>query len=79
MRAITRVACEGTEAELVEMAAHATAAQLERVVRGYRKAISREEAQRAHEERYLTHRWDEDDCLALFLPYPAQPTAVSRN
>lgn len=76
VRAITRVACDGTEAELVEMARHATAAQLERVVRGYRMAITREEAQKAHEERYLSHRWDEDGCLVFQGRLPPEEGAL---
>jgi hypothetical protein len=38
VRAITRVADPDTEVELVELAAHATASQVERVVRAWRRA-----------------------------------------
>jgi hypothetical protein len=65
VRAITRIATPQIEAELVEMARYATAAQLERLVRGYRRAASREDAQAAHRDRYLAHEWDEDGCLLL--------------
>ena len=39
VRAITRVACAATEATLLEMATHATASQLERICRGYRRVL----------------------------------------
>ena len=40
MRAITRVASAATEATLLEMATHATASQLERICRGYRRVAA---------------------------------------
>ena len=39
VRAITRVASAATEATLLEMATHATASQLERICRGYRRVL----------------------------------------
>ncbi len=65
MRAITRIATPEQEVELVEMARFATAAQLERLVRGYRRAVSRESAEALHRERFLSHYWDEDGCLCI--------------
>jgi Domain of unknown function (DUF222)/HNH endonuclease len=65
VRAITRIATPEIEAELVEMARYATAAQLERLVRGYRRAVSAESAAAAHRDRYLAHEWDEDGCLCI--------------
>jgi hypothetical protein len=64
-RAITRIATPEIEDELVEMARFATAAQLERLVRGYRRAVSRESAEALHRERFLSHSWDEDGCLCI--------------
>ena len=40
VRAITRVASAATEATLLEMATHATASQLERICRGYRRVVA---------------------------------------
>jgi hypothetical protein len=65
VRAITRIAMPEQEDELVEMARFATAAQLERLVRGYRRAVSRESAETLHRERFLSHSWDEDGCLVI--------------
>ncbi len=44
MRAIPRVASAATEATLLEMATHATASQLERICRGYRRVVADAEA-----------------------------------
>jgi hypothetical protein len=65
VRAITRIATPEQEGELVEMARFATAAQLERLVRGYRRAVSRESAEALHRDRFLSHSWDEDGCLCI--------------
>jgi len=65
VRAITRIAVPENEAELVEMARWATAAQLERLVRGYRWAVSLESAEAAHRDRFLACEWDEDGSLLI--------------
>jgi len=44
VRAITRVASAATEATLLEMAVYATASQLERICRGYRRVVAEAEA-----------------------------------
>jgi hypothetical protein len=59
-RSITRVATPETEAQLVEWAQHATAAQLERVVAG-RRSVDRPEP----EARYATWGWDDDGSFVL--------------
>ncbi len=64
-RAIARVAEPGNEEQLVELARNATASQLERVVRGYRRAVSASEAERIEERRHVTHSWDEDGTFVL--------------
>jgi hypothetical protein len=46
VRAITRVASTATEATLLEMATHATASQLERICRGYRRVVADAELDR---------------------------------
>lgn len=63
VRAITRIATPEIEDELVEMARFATAAQLERLVRGYRRAVSLESAEAAHRDRFLSCEWEENGSL----------------
>ena len=65
VRAITRIATPQIEEELVEMARFATAAQLERLVRGYRRAVSLESAEVAYRDRFFSHEWDEDGSLCI--------------
>jgi hypothetical protein len=65
VRAITRIATPEIEAELVEMSRFATAAQLERLVRGYRRAVSLESTVAAHQDRFLSTEWDEDGSLCI--------------
>jgi hypothetical protein len=54
-RALTRVATPDTEAKLLELAVVATGAQLERLCRGYRRALAPDE-QLAPEERSVRRR-----------------------
>jgi hypothetical protein len=54
-RALTRVAKPETEGELVAMSAYATGAQLERLCRGYRRALAGDEPP-APEERTVRRR-----------------------
>jgi Domain of unknown function (DUF222)/HNH endonuclease len=65
VRAITRIATPEVEDELVEMARFATAAQLERLVRGYGRSVSLESAEVAHRDRFLSWEWEEDGSLCL--------------
>jgi hypothetical protein len=78
VRAISRVASDETEADLLELARYASAAQLERIVRGYRRVVSTqfEQANRTHAERYLTWEWDEDGSLLLRGRLPAEDGAL---
>lgn len=64
VRALTRVAESDTEAELLELAGYATAAQLERLVRAYRR-VTTKEANEVHDDRYLTWHWDEDGSFCI--------------
>jgi hypothetical protein len=66
-RAITRVATPENEAELLELALHATAAQLERIARGYRGAASADlgHANAVDRQRYLSWTWDDDGALVI--------------
>ena len=65
VRAITRVASGATEATLLEMATHATASQLERICRGYRRVVADAEVERpeslADEERSRSIRVRDTD------------------
>lgn len=65
VRAITRIATTDLENELVEIARFATAAQLDRIVRGYRRTVSLESAEAAHRDRFLSCEWDEDGSLCI--------------
>ncbi len=67
VRALTRVAETATEADLLTIARHATAAQLERLVRSYRGVLRREgetlAANLRHDRRYLRYHVDDDSSL----------------
>ena len=68
VRAITRIARPETEADLAAMAREGTTAQLERLVRAYRRADPAAEnaAARAQQEaRWLHTRWTEDGMLVV--------------
>lgn len=78
VRALTRVATPKTEAGLVEIARHATGAQLEKLVRCYSSALSATlgAAQQAHERRYLKWSWNDDGSLRLEARLPADDGAL---
>ena len=66
VRAVTRVATASTEATLLEMAEHATASQLERICRGYRRVLDdaqgdRPESLAEEEQRRFVRVRDTDD------------------
>ncbi|MEK6271100.1 MAG: DUF222 domain-containing protein [Actinomycetota bacterium] len=75
VRVLTRVAEPDSEADLLDLARHATATQLERMLRAFRR-VSRDEAQAAYENRYLTWYWDEDGSLCLRARLPAEEGAL---
>jgi hypothetical protein len=64
VREITRVADAGTEVELVELATHATASQLARVVRAWRRS-DEVDAGVVAEKRSFQWHWDADGMLTL--------------
>jgi hypothetical protein len=76
VRVLTRIATPELEAELVELALQATAAQLERVARGYRVALRVEDAERIHAERYLSYHWEQDGSLSISGSLPAEDGAA---
>ena len=67
VRAITRIVTPENEEELVSLALHATAAQVERAVRAYRGVLSREEENAWAVERRVSrgHQVEWDDELGL--------------
>lgn len=65
VRAITRVATAENEELLLKYATYATAAQLERIVRGYRGCLGREEAERQAQRRRVDYRWELDGSLSF--------------
>jgi Domain of unknown function (DUF222) len=64
VRALTRVADERSEEELLELARHLTASQLERAIRAYRR-VSAQEANALADLAYAGYSWDEDGSLIL--------------
>lgn len=74
-REITRVATAATEDYLLSMAEHGTAAQVEKLVRAYRRCQEAEELSREarqHETRAVNYRWDDDGSLILTCRLPAE-------
>jgi hypothetical protein len=77
VRALTRVAEPERERELLELARHATAAQLERLVRGYLSASTlREQARDSYEGRELSWRNEPDGSLVICARLPADDGAL---
>jgi Domain of unknown function (DUF222) len=66
VRAITRVATPELEESLLELARHATASQLEQIVREYRRADPEESraAESRHARRYV-RAWTDDDGMVV--------------
>jgi hypothetical protein len=79
VRALTRVANDANEPELVEIARAATASQLERIVRTYRRAQVQEElveANQQHENRQTRWYWDDDGSFVLSARLSPEDGAV---
>jgi len=81
VRALTRAATPTTEAGLLEIARHATGAQLEKLMRCYSGALSATlgAAQQAQERRYLRWSWEDDGSLRLEARLPADDGALVLN
>jgi hypothetical protein len=75
VRALTRVASADSEADLLQLARNATAAQLDRMVRGFRRVTS-EDANIAHRRSYIDWHWDDDGSLCLNGRIPAEDGAL---
>jgi len=76
VRALTRVAEPEMEEELLELAEEATAAQLERVLRGYRGALHADAASNAHDRRHLATQWEDDGTLSIRGNLPPEEGAL---
>ena len=78
VRALTRVAGIEREEELVSMARHATAAQLERILGAYRRVVRAERSttQSGRPERWVRWRHDDDGSLVLTARLAAPEGAV---
>src|SRR5918992_3203233 len=77
VRALTRVEGIEREAELLELASHATAAQLERLVRAYRGVVAVERvAAGGRSDRWVDWTHDDDGSLLLRARLPAEEGAV---
>jgi hypothetical protein len=79
VRAITRVATSANEEELVMYAQHATAAQVERIVRTYRRHRSPEDetaaANQLYDEQYLQVDYDDDGAGVVASRMPPEIAA----
>src|SRR5689334_5537676 len=77
VRAITRVEGLEQEADMLSLARHATAAQLERLVRAHRGVLAVERAARGlRAERWLSWNHDDDGSLLIHGRLPAEEGAV---
>jgi hypothetical protein len=79
VRAVTRIADPENEKELLDLARHATAAQVEKLVRTYRsvgRVEERELAAAQHAARELSYYYDDDGSLVIRARLPAEEGAV---
>src|SRR3954471_22808646 len=78
IRALTRIATPDTQDELIVQALHATAAQLEDMVREFKSSErnARGTDQRRRKSRYLRHRVDVDGCIIITARLPPEDGAA---
>jgi hypothetical protein len=78
VRAVTRVATPDTEADLLEIALHATASQLETIVRAYRGVLEVElgHGSDQYRRRFVRCEHDEDGALIIHARLPAEEGAL---
>ena len=75
VRALTRIATAGNEADLLNIGLHGTAQHVEKFVRLHRRAKRAEETERAdaqHEDRGLTFWHDDDGTVVLHGRFPPE-------
>ena len=78
LRALTRIATSGNEADLVDIGLHSTAQYVEKFVRLYRqaeRAVETERADTQHRERSLTYWYEDDGSLVLHGRFPPETGA----
>src|SRR5919204_4595932 len=75
VRELTRAATPDSEADLLYQARYATAAQLGRMLRAFRRATTAQ-TQDAHARRHVSWHWDEDGSLCLSARLPAEEGAL---
>jgi hypothetical protein len=76
VRAMTRVATVQNEEVLLNVARHGTAAHVERLVSGYRRARRLESARQSYIERSLEWSFDEDGSIVIRAQLPAEQGAL---
>lgn len=79
VRAITRVATPDTENDLLSLAEHATASQLEYIVQGWRKCRDAHDPDRHRrhlEKRYVKTRYDDDGSLVGSFRIPPESASL---
>ncbi len=79
VRALTRIANEDNEADLLNIAEHGTAAHVEKVVRKYRwveRLQEMENANELHRRRELVYRYDYDGSVIIRAKLPPEVGAV---
>src|SRR5215211_2008681 len=74
VRALTRIATAETEGDLIMVARHATAGQLEVIVRAYRGLLAADGA--GPEDRFVRCRHDDDGSLLIEARLPAEEGAL---
>lgn len=75
VRALTRVATPESQEDLLYLATHATAAQLDVLVRTYQR-VSRAQADEAHAWRHFAWHWEDDGSLSFSGRLPADEGAL---
>jgi Domain of unknown function (DUF222)/HNH endonuclease len=75
VRALSRAEGVTQEEELLQMATYATASQLDRIVRGYRRSLALN-GHAVHEKRYLSLTPDEDGSVVIRGRLPAEEAAL---
>jgi hypothetical protein len=78
VRAVTRVATPDTEADLLEIALHATASQLEMIVRAYRGVleVALGDDSEQYRRRFVRCEHDDDGALLIHARIPAEEGAL---
>lgn len=80
VRALTRIATPMNEADVVVLAEHATASQVDRIVSAYRGVLTVEEeierANRQVAEQHLRSDWEDDGSMAIHRRMPSEVGAL---